>query len=115
MVSKYSLAIAAALRKDLRNTRGATKIVMQWTGARERTAKNWLSGVKGPSGEHLVGLVRNSDAVLLGLLELSGRTIDHPAQVAVARAKLREAMEALDQVRDSIGDTPAYRSARPAH
>ena len=115
MKSEYCRMIAAALKKDLRNVRGATKIVMQWTGARERTAKNWLSGVKGPSGKHLVGLVRNSDAVLLGLLELSGRTIDHPAQVALAQVKLREAMEALERVRSPIGEAPAYRTGGPAH
>ena len=32
--------------------------------ARERTAKNWFAGTRGPTSEHLVSLVRHSDAVL---------------------------------------------------
>ena len=115
MESRYSRAIAVALRQDLRNVRGATKIVMQWTGARERTAKNWFSGSKGPSGEHLVGLVRNSDAVLFGLLELSGRTVDQPAQIALAREKLKEATEALDRAYAPTDGMLSYRLERPAH
>jgi hypothetical protein len=36
---------------------------MRWTGANERTTKNWLSGTNGPSGEHLLEIMRNSDLV----------------------------------------------------
>lgn len=46
---------------------------MSWTGANERTVKNWLAGVSGPSGEHLVELVRQSDAVAEAFLILAGR------------------------------------------
>jgi hypothetical protein len=53
--------VSAALRVDLGKTRNAAKIVMRWTGASESTVKNWFAGTKGPSGEHLVTLVRHSD------------------------------------------------------
>ena len=52
----YATAIAAALREDLGSTHQATKTVMRWTGASERTVKNWLAAKSGPSGEHLVAL-----------------------------------------------------------
>ena len=115
METRYSRVIAAALKRDLRNVRGRTKIVMQWTGARERTAKNWLSASKGPSGKYLVDLIRNSDAVFLEVLELSGRTVDYPAQVALARVKLREAVEALDRVCDPGGGSWPYGTGTPLH
>jgi hypothetical protein len=38
----YAEAIAAALKEELGDTHRATKTVMRWTGAGERTAKNWL-------------------------------------------------------------------------
>jgi hypothetical protein len=69
----YPRAIAAALRGELGETHQAIKIVMRWTGAGERSAKNWLGGTRGPTGEHLLSLVRNSDAVLNAVLRLSGR------------------------------------------
>ena len=50
----YAEAIAIALRQELDGTHQAVKTVMRWTGAGERTAKNWLAGARGPTGEHLV-------------------------------------------------------------
>jgi hypothetical protein len=49
------------------------KTLMRWSNAKERTAKNWLSGVHGPSGEHLISLVMNSDKVFDAVLILAGR------------------------------------------
>ena len=51
----YSQAVAYALKCELGTTHQAAKIVMGWTGAGERTVKNWLAGVSGPSGDHLAG------------------------------------------------------------
>ena len=45
----YPRAIAAALRGELGDTHHAIKIAMRWTGAGERSAKNWLSGTRGPN------------------------------------------------------------------
>jgi len=69
----YPRAIAAALRAEVGDTHQAIKSVMRWTGAGERSAKNWLGGTRGPTGEHLLSLVRHSDAVLGAVLRLSGR------------------------------------------
>jgi hypothetical protein len=62
---------------------------MKWTGASERTAKNWLTGARGPTGKHLVSLVHHSDAVLEMLLQLAGRQASLVSvNLAYARSKL---------------------------
>lgn len=69
----YPAAIAGALKAELGNSHRAVKTVMRWTGANERTVKNWLAGKRGPRGEHLLSLMRYSNATLDQVLELSGR------------------------------------------
>jgi hypothetical protein len=69
----YQSAIAAALSIELGNSHRAVKTVMRWTGANERTVKNWFAGRRGPRGEHLLSLVRHSSAVLEAVLRLAGR------------------------------------------
>jgi hypothetical protein len=70
----YPAAIADALRSELGQSHRAIKTVMSWTGVSDRTAKNWLSGAYGPSGDHLIRLARESDAVLATLLSMAGRS-----------------------------------------
>src|SRR5258708_14119476 len=85
----YASAIATALQEELGDTHRAVKTVMRWTGASERTAKNWFAGTRGPSGEHLVLLLRHSDAVLHVLLRMSARTSLFAAEnLAAPRATL---------------------------
>ena len=93
----YAEAIALALRKELGDSHQAVKTAMRWTGARERTVKNWLAGNNGPSGHHLVALVQQSDEVLATLLRLSGRppSIGLDRLVAAHEA-LTDLIEALD-------------------
>jgi len=69
----YAPAIAEALSTELRGSNRAIKTVMRWTGASERTVKGWLSGRSGPSGEHLISLLQNSDTLLERVLRLAGR------------------------------------------
>lgn len=71
--STYAALIADILKAELGNSHHAHKTLMRWTGANERTAKNWLSGSNGPSGEHLLQLMRNSDRVFESVLRLSHR------------------------------------------
>jgi hypothetical protein len=95
----YPAAIAYALRNQLGTTHQATKIVMGWTGAGERTVKNWLAGVSGPSGQHLVDLIRHSDDVLEVLLILAGRRqIAAVQKLADLRNKLADTVEQFDQL-----------------
>lgn len=47
---------------------------MAWTGASERTVKGWLAGSRGPTGMHLEGLIRSSEAIYRDLMIRMGRT-----------------------------------------
>ena len=71
----YRTAVALALHEELGETHRAIKMARRcsWTGTSERTVKNWFSGERGPSGDHLIALMRHSDAVLY--VALAGRYI----------------------------------------
>jgi hypothetical protein len=95
-------SIAAALRHELGATNRAVKTVMIWTGASERTVKNWFAGSHEPSGRHLIDLIRHSDAVLDYLLS----SADRPGTVVGVkllslRAKLRELTDMLDALSEN--------------
>ena len=88
----YAAAVATALRESVGDTHQAIKIVMRWTGADERTIKNWFTGANGPSGAHLVALFRHSDAVLDACLRLAGR------ERVIANGKFVEVGEKLKEL-----------------
>ena len=95
----YAAAVAAALRTELGGSHRAIKIVMKWTGASERTAKNWLTGARGPTGEHLVSLVRHSDAALEVFLQLAGREASLVSvNLAYARSQLAQVLGSIDDL-----------------
>jgi hypothetical protein len=71
--NKFVIEIAAALRRASVGNGIQVKTVAGWTGANERTVKNWFSGHYGPSGEHLLVLARHSHEVLTTMLVLMGR------------------------------------------
>ena len=86
----YRKAIADTLRRELGHTHQAIKTVMRWTGASERTAKYWLSGERGPSGEHLIRLAQHSDAVLITILTLAERLPEQRRQHRCAGCPARD-------------------------
>jgi hypothetical protein len=93
----YPAAIANALRHQLGGTHQAVKTVMQWTGASERTVKNWFAGSSGPSGRHLVALARHSDEVMAMFLALAGRQeITVAIKLVDVRNKIATALEEID-------------------
>lgn len=92
----YAVEIAAALHRALDSTHAGVKIAASWTGANERTAKNWFSGRYGPSGKHLVALARNSDEVLNAFLAMAGRPD------LVAAAKLSTAEQAISELLSAV-------------
>jgi len=69
----FASEVAAALNNELGQTRAHIKLVAAWTGANERTVKNWFACNYGPSGDHLVTLIRYSDTVLSAVLSMSNR------------------------------------------
>jgi hypothetical protein len=98
----YAATLAAALRSELGGMRAAAKTLMRWTGAGERTAKTWLAGISGPSGEHLMSLLRHSDAVFAAVMWLSGRAASSGRDdLARARRHLLDALAALDKATSS--------------
>ncbi len=97
----YAVAISAALRSELGDSHRAAKTVMRWTDASERSAKNWLTGRRGPSGWHLILLIRRSDAVALTVLNLAGRDA---AGAGLALQTLRDAhLEAARAIDETLG------------
>jgi hypothetical protein len=101
----YPAAIAYALQKQLGSTHQAVKILRRWTGAGERTVKNWLAGISGPNGQHLVNLIRNSDDVLEMLLLLAGRRqITAAMKLVDLRDKLAGVRQHIDELLDEINN-----------
>lgn len=82
--AEYRKAISSALSQELGGAGRAAKSTMRWTGASERTAKNWISGSYGPTGENLIALMKHSDTVFAVVLELAGRS----EEISAARLKL---------------------------
>jgi hypothetical protein len=69
----FALKIASALKSELKDRNSRAKLVAGWTGANERTVKNWISGRYAPSGRHLVVLAQHSDQVLNAILGMADR------------------------------------------
>lgn len=92
----YARAIAGALRSDAASGGVPAKVIMRWTGASERAAKGWISGKQGPSGEHLIALMQQSDAVWQAVLHPAGRRRAHSSEaLETAQHHLAEAERAL--------------------
>jgi hypothetical protein len=81
--------VGSALRRARRNGGPSVKQVAIWTGASEKTVKNWFAGRYGPNGAHLVELARHSDDVLGVFLALAGR--EH----LMAAMKLEASVDAI--------------------
>jgi hypothetical protein len=73
--AQFASDLSRALRAELRPRRSWAKIVARWTGASERTAKNWLAGRMVPNGYHLMLLMRHSEAVTKVVLAAAGREL----------------------------------------
>lgn len=69
----FAQEIAAALTKASTERGVHVKTVAGWTGANERTVKNWFAGTYGPSGEHLLILGRHCDEVLNAIIVIMDR------------------------------------------
>ncbi|NRE52088.1 homeobox domain-containing protein [Burkholderia pseudomallei] len=93
--AEYPLAIAMALKDELGGSRHTIKRLARWTGASERTVQNWLSGIRGPSGPHLVALAKHSPAVHFAYLSMTGRIEGLELDVSASVVLLREALALL--------------------
>ncbi|WP_369720176.1 hypothetical protein AB8Z38_23610 [Bradyrhizobium sp. LLZ17] len=96
--AEFTRTIAQALHKEFGDTHAAVKTVVALTRANERAVKNWFSAKNGPTGRHLVDLVRTSDEVLEAVLRMSGRS-----DLIVAK-KLGESKRTLLKMLRLIGE-----------
>lgn len=97
----FAAEIAAALHRSLGSTRSGVKTAAVWTGANEKTVKNWFSGRYGPSGEHLVALARHSDEVLAAFLIMAGRDVLMAVtRLAATEQAILDLLAAVRRLRD---------------
>ena len=102
--SEYRQAISSALTQELGGAGSAAKVAIRWTGASERTAKNWISGSYAPTANHLIELMRHSDTVLAVVLELAGRGEAITAErLQRVRTELVEILSNLDAICEEDG------------
>ncbi|MBR0968508.1 hypothetical protein JQ554_30520 [Bradyrhizobium diazoefficiens] len=95
---RFAQIIADALHREFGDTHAAIKTVVGLTKANERAVKNWFMAKNGPTGQHLVDLVRTSDEVLEAVLLLSGRR-----DLVIAK-KLSDSKQVLAKMLRLIGD-----------
>lgn len=69
----FAMVISLALRRAVDDTHLNIKTVVKWTGANDRTVKNWFSGRYGPSGDHLMVLANHCDEVMEAIIRMTGR------------------------------------------
>ena len=106
----FTAFIAETLRDAFGDSGKAVKMVMAYTGAGERTVKNWFQAKNGPNGANLIELVRHSDEVLEAVLFLSGREeILMVKMLADTRSAVVEMLEIMDQL--PTNDPPGQSSS----
>jgi hypothetical protein len=99
--SSFATEISDVLHRAFGGSGKSIKTVMKYTGAGERTVKNWFEGKNGPNGENLIKLAQHSDEVLETLLMLAGRNDILAGKLLVdARDKLVEMIEIIDYLSD---------------
>jgi|GEM_PF-337576 len=89
--------ISDALHRAFGGSGKSIKTVMKYTGAGERTVKNWFEAKNGPNGENLIKLAQHSDEVLETILMLAGRDDILAGKLLVdARDKLVEMIKIIE-------------------
>ena len=95
----FAKLISSALSAALRGQSSRIKTVALWTGANDRTVKNWFSGERAPSGDHFLRLAANCPAVLAAFLAAIHRNdCLIMADIADVRSKLVAALIAIEAV-----------------
>ena len=94
----FAVAIAAALVADFGASPSAVKRVARLASANERAVRNWFEAKNSPSGEKLIGLIRQSDVVLSTVLALAGRERPEASDsLASVRRRLVELIAEIDR------------------
>ena len=69
----FNIVISEALNEAYGDTHAAVKTVEIFTGAGERTVKNWFQGKNGPNGRNLLLLAMHSDLIFEAILIMANR------------------------------------------
>ena len=95
----FSAMVSSVLKGTLGERPASIKTVARWTGAGERTVKNWFAGTCSPSGDHFRDIVRNCPEMLHAFLRATDRTdCIAMADMVEARRALQEALAILDRL-----------------
>ena len=98
--SGFADAVALAIKAEFGATPSTAKRVARLVSANERCVRNWLDGKNGPSGEHLIMLMRHSEMVTRSVLSLAGRsTLYGGTDLAAIRGCLVELIAKIDELR----------------
>lgn len=92
---EYAVAIEVALKREIGTSRHAVKTLARMTNASERTVQNWLSGVRGPNGVHLILLAQNFASIRSTIMFLAGQGMQQYADMEAAVQLLFEAIAML--------------------
>lgn len=97
----FAKLVSSVLCRALGERSSAIKVVARWTGAGERTVKNWFVAKNAPSGDHFLELVRHCPDMLDEFLAAAGQK-ERLAGVSVraARLALVTSILALDKLMD---------------
>ena len=89
----FAEMVSTVLRRSVEGRPSALKLVARWTGASERTVKNWFSGSCAPKGDHFRELVRHCPEMLEAFLI----SIDRQDHIVLTKLEQVEAalMDAL--------------------
>jgi hypothetical protein len=98
----FAMKIASALKSELKDRNSRAKLVAGWTGANERTVKNWILGRYAPCGRHLVVLAQHSDQVLNATLSMADR------QDLLSAQKVEDLRRMVLELAAIIGEPHAY-------
>lgn len=94
---EYAVAIEVALKREIGASRHAVKTLARMTHASERTVQNWLSGVRGPNGVHLILLAQNFASIRSTIMFLAGQGMLRPPDMEGVVRLLLEAISMLTE------------------
>jgi len=97
---EYAVAIEVALKREIGTSRHAVKTLARMTNASERTVQNWLSGVRGPTGVHLILLAQNFALIRSTIMFLAGQGLQQSCDTEAVVQLLLDAIEMLTERMD---------------
>lgn len=103
----FATMVASVLRGQFGDRPAAIKVVARWTGANERTVKNWFGGHCAPRGHFFRSLVLHCPEMLDAFL-LSVGSGDRltSAKLMEAQRVLREALALVETLTSEVTGTP---------